>query len=142
MEKKVNASYEIVATFKNVKLRVPGENDKHLKFIPEHEIINSENEIIAIPDHYRRGDIINGNFLTRRFYVDPSFLNQTIVANEVRLVSKIDMARNKVCLIIDIIKHDLEKIKPQYVLKCGSPLNGENSYQIPGTNKHVRFLSI
>ncbi len=138
----VNANYKPIATFRNVKLKVPGRNDKHLKFVSKHEIVNRNQEIVDIPDHYRRGDVFEGNFLTRRFYVDPSFLGHVIVANEVRLVSKIDLAKNKVCLIIDIIKYDLKEIKPQYILKCGSPLKGENSFQIPGTNKYVSFILI
>ncbi len=142
IKKQVNANYEIMATFKNVKLKVPNKNDKHLKFIAEHQIINGNQEIVGIPNHYRRGDIFDGNFLTRRFYIDPSLLGTIIVADEVRIVSKIDLVKNQVCLIIDIIKQDLNEIKPQYILKCGSPLKGENSFQIPGTDKQVSFLSV
>lgn len=140
--KEVNASYEIITTFKNVMLKIPSENDKHLKFIKEHQIINDEKEIVNVPDHYRRGDIFDGNFLTRRFYVHPRFLGKMVVVDEVRLVSKIDLAKNKVSLIVDIIKHDLELLEPQFMLKCGSPKKCQNSFQIPGTNRHVSFLPI
>lgn len=140
IKKQVNANYEIMATFKNVKLKVPSRNDKHLKFIAEHEMINGNQEIVLVPDHFRRGDIFNGVFVTKRFYIDSSLLGQVIVADEVRVVSKIDIVKNKVCLIIDIIKHDLEKIKAKYILKCGSPKEAGTSFQIPKTDKFVSFI--
>lgn len=136
----VNANYEVIATFKNVKLKVPGENDKHLKFLSEHQIANASGEIVIVPNHFRRGDIFDGIFLTRRFYIHKSLLGQIIVADEVRVVSKIDMVRNQINLIIDIIKHDLNKKKEKYILKCGSPKKEANSFRIPKTDKYVSFI--
>ncbi len=141
MEKKhVNASYEIIASFKKVKLRVPKVDDKHLKFIAEHQMVNGDKEIVKVPDHFRRGDIFNGIFLTRRFYVHRQLLGQTIVADEVRVVSKIDMIKNQVCLIVDIIKCDLNSLETKYILKCGTPSEAGTSFKIPGTDKYISFL--
>ncbi len=139
-KKVVKANYEIIASFNNVRLRVPCENDKHLKFISRHEMVNGNKEVVLVPDHFRRGDIFNGAFLTRRFYIHQSLLGQIIVADEVRVVSKIDMAKNQVSLIIDIIKYDLQKLEAQFILKCGSPKNSGVSFQIPKTDKFINFI--
>ncbi len=137
---KVKATYEILATFKKVQLKVPGVNDKHFKFIAEHCIINGDQELVKVPGHYRRGDLFNGNFVTRNFYIHSCLIGQTIVADEVRVVAKTDHYRGKICLLLDIVKHDLKRIKPQFRLKCGSPTG---DFLVPGTkDKFIKFEKI
>lgn len=137
---RVNAKYEVLDTFNDVEVKIPSKNDKHFKFIKSDTIVNMSNEIVGVPDHYRRGDIFNGNFLTRNFYINPRYIGKIITADEVRIVSKTDYYRNKITLIIDIIKKNgAPEKKAKYRLKCGSP---SGDYKIPGTKKYVKLEKI
>ncbi len=131
----VKASYKTLATIKNVLVKVPGANDKYMKFIREHEML-VDGKSVNIPDHYRRGDLFNGRFLTRHFYIGAEGITeypQQLIAT-VDLVEKIDERGS--FLILDI--HPSGE-KPEYKLAIGCPTG---DFKIPGTDKWVDFKKI
>ncbi len=138
-----NAKYEVLATYNNVLVKIPDENDKELKFTFAHLFSNGDKDVVRVPCHLRRGLIINGEMLTRRFYIIHEFIGQTIVADEVRLVAKYEPVHDgffkfyQYTLIIDIIVKNTQKKKPRYILKCGT--TKKSGFIIPRTNRFVNF---
>ncbi len=140
------AKYDEEISYKNVLVNIPSEDDKQLKFIFAHIFTNGNREIVGVPCHLRRGIIFNGEFLTRRFYILPKFLGKTIVADEVKLISKYEKVDidgfefYQYTLIVDIIMYSDEENEPEYVLKCGS--TKPEGFIIPRTDKFVNFEKI
>jgi hypothetical protein len=135
---KVNSAYEILGIFKQVEVKIPSEKDLHLKKREEHKIVTSDGNIIIVPEHFKREELMDQVLFTRNFYVDPNLRGKTITADEVRVICKTDHFRKKVSLIVDIIGRS-EKNK-QYRLKCGAP---SGNFFIPGTrNKYVKLEKI
>lgn len=129
----------------NVMVNIPGTNDKHRKFIPAHEIVvEGKDYPIPIPAHFRRGDIIDGHFVTRHIYLDGTFLgkfqeekSQKVVAN-VTLVKKTDHINGEKSLIIDIhlIPEHLDLTRAEWKMAIGVLTGG---YPIPKTKKFIAF---
>ena len=134
-----DAKYRVLQRFFDVKIRIPSKNDKYLEFEFAHLFTNGDKEIVQIPCHLRRGIFVENVLITRRYYILPQFIGKFIVANEVRIVSKVDK-NNEKNFIIDVIKYDLEKKEAKYIIKCGSPNETENSFQIPKTDKFISFI--
>jgi len=136
---KVNASYKKIVALHNVLINVPGTNDKHMKYIPEHSI-EVEGNAIPIPGYYRRGDIINGEFLTKNFFLTapPLEKSQKIVA-DIKVIEKIDHARgDKKTLLLDVqpTKNYLNLSKAEWDISLGSPTG---DIEIPGTGRFIAF---
>lgn len=144
----VRATYVELITFMNVMVNIPGTNDKHRKFISDHEIVVDGNpDPIFIPAHFRRGDIIDGQFVTRHIYLDGTFpgkfqeeKSMKMVAN-VTLVEKTDHNHgDKKSLIIDIhlIPECLNLTKAEWDLAIGT---STGDLPIPNTSKFIAFKS-
>jgi hypothetical protein len=141
---KVNASYRNIGTFNNVIVNVPGTNDKHRKMIYAHQIV-VDDQTIFVPDHFRRGDIIEGYFVTRNIFPESLFQkkfqkekSQKMVA-KVTVVEKTDHSRgDQKSLILDIYLDggclDLEK--GELILAIGTTA-GE--FPVPYTSKFIAF---
>lgn len=135
----VKASYKTLATFKNVEVWFPGDNDPHLKFVHAHTI-KSEQGIRRIKPHFRRGDIINGKFITKNFYVDPQLKGRTIVVDRVEVVLKTDYARagqQTISLNITQDKIGESGLTAEFRLKVGSTKEGFAIPDVPG--RFIRF---
>ncbi len=141
----VNATYKNLITLKNVLANVPGSNDKHRKLIPAHKIVVSS-KTIDIPEHFRRGDLIEGVFVTRNIFLS-MFLGKfqaeksQKMLTTVTVVEKTDHSRhNKRTLILDIYVHGgvgcMELDKAEYILAIGTT---GGDFPIPGTSKFVTF---
>ena len=141
----VKATYKTVVELKNVLVNVPGLNDKFMKHFPEHELI-VDGEIVTVSERYRRGDKINGIFLTRNFFIEKEMISeygQEMVAN-VTVVEKTDRYRNnEKFLIIDIrpTARPYYLPKAEWTLAFGSPKsdNCNLPIPIPGTDRFVTF---
>ena len=140
--KTVNATYRNILTKMNVLVNVPGSNDEHMKFIGGHEIVVG-GETITIPSHYRRGDIINGNFVTRNFFFS-AILDErsTKMIAIVTVVEKTDHSRGgKKSIILDIHPntrcYDLDKVET--ILAIGAK---EGDVLVPGSDKFIAFKKI
>lgn len=141
----VRATYKTIIELNNILVTVPGMNDKFMKHLPEHELL-VEGEIVTVPERYRRGDKINGVFLTRNFYIEKemiALLSQEMVAN-VTVVEKTDHYRNdEKFLIIDIrpAKRPFCFPKAELTLAFGSPNSNGCLYsiRIPGTDRFITF---
>lgn len=141
----VKASYKTIIELNNVLVTIPGMNDKFMKYLPEHELL-VEGEIVVVPERYRRGDKINGVFLTRNFFIEKemiALLSQEMVAN-VKVVEKTDHYRNdEKFLIIDIrpAKRPFCFPKAELTFAFGSP-NSDGclySIRIPMTDRFITF---
>jgi len=141
--KTVNASYRNIRTFDNVIVNVPGTKDKHMKTIFGHQII-VDGKMILVPDHFRRGDIIEGYFVTRNIFPKDIFLkifdeekSQKMVA-KVTVVEKTDHSRgDHKSLILDIYPDgDADLEKGEFILAIGTTA-GE--FPIPYTSKFITF---
>jgi hypothetical protein len=136
----VNATYRNLLTKTNVLVNIPGKNDKHMKFIGKHEIV-VEGKTIPVPSHFRRGDIINGNFVTRNFFFNGNLIDeksQKVVAT-VTVVEKTDHSRgDKKSLILDIHPkvncYDMDRVET--ILTIGAT---EGDVSIPETDKFIAF---
>lgn len=141
----VRASYKKLIELNNVLVNVPGLSDKFMKYLPEHEIL-VEGKIVPVPEHYRRGDKINGVFLTRNFFIDKEMISeygQQMVAN-VTVVEKTDHYRNdEKFLIIDIRPNTRPYYLPkaELIFSFGSPNSSGCLYsiRIPNTDRFVAF---
>lgn len=139
MEKKNEVStcaypnYQVLALKKNVLVQVPAAGDQHMKWIEPHKFQTSKG-LHKVQEHYRRGDIFGGRFLTRRFFVQPNMLGKKINAI-VKVVKK--NHQNREYLILEIYP---KEGFPQWELKTGSP-NGE--FLLPGERaKYIKFKKI
>jgi hypothetical protein len=131
----VNASYKTLATINGVIVKVPGAGDIHLRWIKAHQI-KTKNGLHSVESHYRRGDIFSGRFVTRRFFLGPEFVGQTIVT-AVFVVEKTDHNKNdEKSLILEI--YPSIGSTPTSRLKIGSP-TGE--FAIPGVKAYIKFDS-
>ena len=141
---KVNATFKTLGTYENVLVYYPSiKNDKYLKLIPEHsiEVPGLENPI-HIPSHYRRGDIIDGRFVTKHFftkYASDELRGEKRTA-EVEVVLKTDHTKNDEQTIIINISRSAVGNKPEWRLKVGTDKTPvADGYQIPGTEKFIAF---
>jgi len=139
MEKEVmdvKASYKVLDTIKGVLVKVPGAGDQHLRWIEEHEI-KTANGRHTVKEHYRRGDVFSGQFITRRFFVGPELIGETVVAT-VKVIEKTDYHKRGVkSLTLEI--HPTPEAFPLFKLKVGAS-SGE--YPIPGVEgKFISFES-
>lgn len=133
----VQASYEILAVYDKVLLRVPALTDPHMKFLPSHGIL-VDGKNINVASHYRRGDKFGDKFVTKNYYLDRDMTGKNIVAT-VKVVGKTDMFKAEVSLILDIYP-DLSGSLPEFRLKVGSPLG---DFSIPSDpTKYIRFQEI
>ncbi len=139
----VNASFKTLGLFDLVEVKFPGENDPHLKFIRGHKIKigqNGQTKEINIAPHWRRGDLFNGNFVTRKFFVDYKLLGKTIVVDQVEVVEKTDHARgDKKSIILNIFQEKLgrQNREAKYCLKVGAPTG-----QFPISGTENRFIKL
>ena len=142
METKVNASYRTILVITNVLVNVPGGNDKHMKLIPKHSIIVDDKPLpIIVSQHFRRGDIIDGQFLTKHFFLDENILGQKahkMVAN-IFVVEKIDHSKgDKESLILNIYPTDESTIldKAEWKISLGAEIG---DVKIPETKRYIAF---
>lgn len=141
----VKATYKTIAELKNVLVNVPGLNDKFMKYFPEHELI-VDGQVVAVPERYRRGDKLNGVFLTRNFFIEKDMISeygQEMVA-DVTVVEKTDHHRgDEKFLIIDIrpTRRPYFLPKAEWTFAFGSPKsnNCDLPVPIPGTDRFVTF---
>ncbi len=129
----VNASYKVLAEKKGVLVKIPGAGDKYLTWVQEHTI-KTVNGAHVVEEHYRRGDIFDGRFVTRRFFIGPELVGQTVVAT-VKVVEKTDHHKGDGKNIILEI-YPTPEVVPLLKLKVGASF-GE--YSIPGVRG--RFIS-
>lgn len=136
----VNATFITVAKYEKVLVKCPGENDKHFKFIQEHSI-EVAGSVVDIKAHYRRGDFIDKEIVTKHFFVEKKHFNTTVVAT-VELVEKTDHLRGeKKCFLLNITPKESAD-RPTCRLKIGTDKKSEASYQIPGTERFISFETI
>ena len=142
----VNAQFETVGKYENVLIYFPGKNDKFLKFIPAHEIqVPNLEKSVKVPAHFRRGDIIDGKFVTKHFFVDKKFQGSNIIAT-IEVVSKIDHARqdnHTIILNITLPPTVARANQPEWKIKIGTDkVPEDNGFKIPGTKKFITFQKI
>ena len=136
---KVNASYKKIVGFRNVLINVPGANDKHMKYISGHAI-EVEGSAVLIPGYYRRGDIIDGEFLTKNFFLmtSPQEKSQKMVT-DIEVIEKTDHFRgNKKTLLLDIrpTKNSFDLSTAEWDISIGSPAG---DIKIPETDRFIAF---
>jgi len=142
METKVNASYRTILVVTNVLVNVPGSNDKYMKLIPEHSIIVDDKPLpVIVPQHFRRGDIIDGTFLTKHFFLNGNTLGQKAqkMVTNVFVVEKIDHSKgDKESLILNIYPAAEPTIlgKAEWKISLGAEIG---DIKIPETNRYIAF---
>ncbi|MFA5184440.1 MAG: hypothetical protein WC456_02825 [Patescibacteria group bacterium] len=142
----VNADFETLGRYENVLVYFPSsKNDKFLKLIPAHEIKTAESEkVVKIPEHYRRGDIIDGKFVTKHFFLNQNNQGQNVIA-DIEIVKKTDHARNDAqAIILNItMKPKVARAnRPEWKIKIGTDkIQESDGYGIPGTKKFINFES-
>lgn len=117
---------------------IPSRNDKHMKWIKSHDML-VQGKKQRIEGHYRRGDIVDGMFVTKNFYISPSLLGKRIIGKCV-VFSRINYFKGEISLVLDIYP-DTED-SPRFKLKIGTPHGGDGAIEIPQTNKFVKFEKI
>lgn len=133
----VNASYRVLVVKKNVLIKVPSAGDPHLKWMKPHNI-KSLNGFHAVKEHYRRGDIFGGRFVTRRLFISPEFIGEEIIAT-VKVVEKTDYQKKGERSLILEIYLDTEG-PPTSRLKVGA---STGDYPIPGVpGRFIKFEKI
>jgi hypothetical protein len=147
---------ETIAVVEDAVMNIPGENDKFLTLIPEHEFAVAETKelknlkILTVGDHYRRGDFYQGIMVTRNFYVPKELLGKKILA-WVFIKIKINLSDGSKKILLDITPSLNPQDHPRNVLKVGTENalllkrcglikeNGKTWIRIPETN---RFITI
>ncbi len=141
----VNATFNHLGNYNNVLVLFPdGKKDKFLKLIPAHSIqVPEEEDPIEIAAHFRRGDIIDGKFVTKHFFINEKLQGSKIIVN-VEVIEKTDHAReDSKSIILNITPADVNVQKPCWRLKVGTDKAPEtDGYQIPGTEKFIAFEKI
>lgn len=140
----VNANFEILAKYENVSVYYPNaKNDKFLKLIAAHQIqVPGTQKPVTIPEHFRRGDVIDGQFVTKHFFINKNLQGNDIIA-DIEVVEKTNhFLNNSKTLILNITaKPTVARAnRPEWKIKIGTdkiPL--ENGYQIPNTEKYITF---
>jgi len=137
----VNADFKTVVNYDNVLIKIPDPaKDKYFKFIAAHDISVNE-QIVHNANRYRRGDKIDGQWITKYFSVDESHFGKDIIA-KVEVVEKTDHTSHEAkTFILNIVPQN--SAKPQFRLKVGCDKKMDhNSLYIPGTSKFINFEPI
>jgi|GEM_PF-1375695 len=146
-----NANFHSLAIYHNilVKIPTPGSRaepgkDQFFKFIKAHDT-SVNGQIIHIPNRYRRGDKVSGEWVTKYFTVDSKHFGKKVIAT-VELVEKTDHNQNdKKTFILNITPIE-PTARPTLKLRIGVNKRCKNNsaqlFQIPNTDKYIGFEPI